>query len=300
MSTSSTVQNLALALTLPHIHAPKKRVEYLAEQTVIAMLDTYGPEVARRFAREAAGTLTSPGFAEGLRSILVARGIPADALDIVLGALRAGASAIVGEPESVSTRAVPRVPIGRFSRNDDTERLFPGSIKAVPSGDALGVSQVCSAFAADPLTPIPDKMTHKVMEDEPYPGVQSIRVVAVIPTKEGIDMTLDTALPAAFCPKRHLALSPADLISMPDDMLGKTFAIDSEHGIVISVGRVDKTGGIQAIVSAIYRPVADTGASVEPPAAEAVAAPEEKPAASPRKRRAKADVSVAKKPRRSR
>lgn len=268
MSNSATTQNLALALTLPHILAPKRRVEYLAEQTVLAALDAYGPAMSRRFLRDAADIASSPLFLDAVRAAAIARGIPTEALDTVLGVLRTGASSassIFGDdgPATDPPRPpVPPPPPGyphAFLRKDFV-RTGERSVAVMPDG-ALVLVQKHALLSRDPVTPDVDGITMRVvMRPEAHDfGVLmhsgTARLLAIVPTVEGDKIPLDAEVPITFSPGSYHGLGAESLMSLPDDALNTMYALDQSNALSLSVIRVDKTGEIQALVTAIYRPV---------------------------------------------
>jgi hypothetical protein len=274
MSTSSTTQNLALALTLPHIHSPKRRVEYLAEQTVIAMFDTYGPEVARRFVREAAGMLTSPTTIETMRSILVARGIPADALDGVFGVLRKGASSL-DDDDNDGPATDPPASYTRASFQRQFMRSGDDGVVVLSDG-ALVLTQKLSLLSPDEVTPVVEGITHRTIEcrSSAIGGLigdrRVVRLMAIVPTKEGHNIPLDTEVVTRFVPVQCHGLDIEGLLTLSDDALNTEFVLDEKSALNVAITRDEKSREIQAIITQVYRPAnaaAPEGDAATPPAA---------------------------------
>lgn len=304
MSNSSTTQNLALALTLPHIHAPKRRVEYLAEQAVIAALDAYGPEMSRRFLRDAVEIASSPLFTDAVRAAALARGIPAEALDAVLGVFRTGArnaSSVLGgdDPATDPSRPsvpVPQPPLGYAQAFPRKEFLRSGdrSVAVMPDG-TLVLVQKHDLIPRDHVTPDVDGITMRVVMRPGahdlgvlmYPG--TARLLAIVPTVEGDKIPLDTEMPITFSPGSSHGLGAESLMSLPDDALNTMYALDQSNALSLSVIRVDGTGEIQALVTALYRPVVlkTPSDAAEAPAPEGQGVPESAPAPAAKVRRAR-------------
>lgn len=285
MSNSSNTQNLALALTLPHILAPKRRVEYLAEQTVLAALDAYGPAMSRRFLRDAADIASSPLFLDAVRAAALARGIPAEALDTVLGVLRTGASSassIFGDDGPATDPPRPPAPPPGYPHaflRKDFVRTGERSVAVMPDG-ALVLVQKHALLSRDPVTPDVDGITMRVvMRPEAHDfGVLmhsgTARLLAIVPTVEGGKIPLDTDVPITFSPGSHHGLGAESLMSLPDDALNTMYTLDQSNALSLSVIRVDETGEIQALVTALYRPVVlKTPSDAVPPAPETADTP---------------------------
>lgn len=261
MSNSATTQNLALALTLPHILAPKRRVEYLAEQTILAALDAYGPAMSRRFLRDAVDIVSSPVFVDAVRAAALARGIPAEALDTVLGVLRTGASSASSAfGDDGPATDLPRPPAPPPGYPHVFLRTGERSVAVMPDG-ALVLVQKHALLSRDPVTPDVDGITMRVvMRPEAHDfGVLmhsgTARLLAIVPTVEGGKIPLDTDVPITFSPGSHHGLGAESLMSLPDDALDTMYTLDQSNALSLSVIRVDETGEIQALVTALYRPI---------------------------------------------
>lgn len=281
MSTD-TAHDLALALTLPHL-GMEERVAFLADHAAVAAINAYGPKVARRFVREAAGVISSPTVVEMMRSMLAARGIPGNALDIVFDVLREGASSVGGDDGPVTDPPMPPASYTRASFQRQFMRLGDDGVVVLSDG-ALVLTQKLSLLSPDEVTPVVEGMTHRTIEcrSSAIGGLigdrRVVRLMAIVPTKEGHKIPLDTEVLTRFVPGRCHGLDIESLLTLSDDALNTEFVLDEKSALNVAIARDDQTREIQAIITAVYRPAnaaAPEGDAATPPAAaEAQGAPE--------------------------
>lgn len=327
MSAHAHAHDLAIALTLPHLHSPEERTAFLADHAALAAINTYGRDTVLAIGRRFAGFFRDPLFVEGVKiglgqsvSKLGLGNDVAEKAKEIIDAIHGAATSLSGDSDGAPfadrpmpswTRAMPsRGPEFVSVAHEESVAMMPdGALVLVMKHDLLSVGTV---------TPDVDAITMRVVkrpEARDFDGVliasglgrgRGARLLAVVPTKEGHKIPLDTMVPTLFSPGAYHGLNIESLMSLPDDVIGKKYALDESSGLNLSVIRVDETGQIQALITAIYRPVETEGAAAtapEPaaPQTEGAAAAAPEPAAPPvsgvRKRRTKVDGAAPKKPR---
>lgn len=285
----STTRNLIIAVALPHLMYEEDRIAFLAEQAALLSLSVYGPDVMRRLARSMGNVLSNPGFMDGLRATVEGGGGPDEMKATILSAFE--------QLANLATTAGGREAAGPYNTqipvNMADLRLFPSmelAAEVLPDG-ALSVTRLHDFIAStDGLSLDVDAISYKILTNASGPtGLLighdplslTVRVIANIPVSDGRTCSLDTTLPLRVTPGATHLLSAKTLIALPDDVLGRTYEIDGNESIGLSIVRHDKTGRLGVVLSAVYRPVSAAspvgaaprdvrveGAATEGPAAE--------------------------------
>lgn len=259
----STTRNLIIAVALPHLVYEEDRIAFLAEQAALSSLSVYGPDVMRRLARSMGNVLSAPGFMDGLRTAVENSGGPDEAKATILSVFDrlANIASAHGGRDAAGTYGSP------IMGNMADLRLFPSmelATEVLPDG-ALSVTRLHDFIAStDGLSLDVDAISYKILTNASGPtGLlighdplsPTVRVIANIPVSDGRTCGLDTTLPLRITPGTTHMFSAKTLVALPDDVLDRTYEIDGNESIGLSIVRNDKTGRLGVVLSAVYRPV---------------------------------------------
>lgn len=252
----TSARNLVITLALPHLSCEEDRVDFLAEQAILGALCLHGPVVARRAIRRTAKMLRDPVVIESLAALAAGLSVSHPPLVGLAEVLHRAAVDLQQDAEPADA-APPAPPRPSIRTPDEYDRRFTSvtNIHATPRvGGTLRVTQKHVLFTSLPVTILPEKIVRKVVDGRPRFSGPIVRMLAVIPTQEGHDLTLDAEIPAGFIPAQSLVLHPENILALPEAVLNTEFVLADRHDLDLAFGREPETGYLTATVSATYRP----------------------------------------------
>lgn len=236
-------RDLAVSLTLPHLRGKQERLKFMAEMTLLAAVDAHGKQVVRGLVRRTLSMTQTPEFDSALRMVAEAHRGPSESTDFGIS--------VIQSVSRFAWEAIQRAEGASASATSPPAFVMGEKIGAEIVGGDLHVTATGALPESAGLTIVPGKnVPHRIIVD-PTLG-EMARVVANVPTEEGIGATLDTSLPRSIIPGKDPMVAPASLIALPAEMLRAKFVLDPDTFRVAFKGQAD--GSATVTILAIYRP----------------------------------------------